>query len=296
MSSRIARRARSLSALALLSCWALLGAVATSLADTGTTAPKANPESAEGEPAAPADIQYPVPVAGGSHWRLESKRGPIHIWIPDGFTPERAGVVFYVHGYYDDVDEAWAEHRLAEQFAASGRHALFIVPEAPRRSRHKVRWRNSGELMREVAMQTGLARPWGPVVAVGHSGAYRTLVAWLDDGTLEQILLLDGLYRKRSAFQRWLDEPAAVPRRLTLVAMDTIRESDPWVRELSYARELPWIPEDIGAFPTDARGARLLLIRSQYDHMEIVTEGRVMPVLLQDTRLPPVTAAASGPR
>ena len=80
---------------------------------------------------APADAEAPPSLAGGEHVRIATKRGPVHVWRPAGYDPLTAGIVLYVHGYYTTSDKAWAEHRLAEQFAASGRNALFIVPRAP---------------------------------------------------------------------------------------------------------------------------------------------------------------------
>lgn len=227
------------------------------------------------------------PKPAGQHWRIDTARGPVHVWMPTGYRHESAGVVVYVHGYYTDVDGAFADHRLAEQFARSGRNALFIVPEAPGHSWHEVRWEDVGELIRTVRKELGLLRPWGPVIAMGHSGAYRTLMTWLDYPPLEHVIVLDGLYAHEEPFTEWLEQPGkAVPNRLTLVSIDTLRWSEPWARELGLAHTLDWIPDDIGDLDDKALGARLLYIRSQYDHMDMVTRGKVIPLLLQATRLP----------
>lgn len=229
----------------------------------------------------------PHPRAGGQHWRLETPRGPVHVWIPGGYAPDTAGIALYVHGYYTDVDQAFQDHHLAEQFARSGRNALFVVPEAPKSGRGRVRWTDIGDLVRTVREHTALTQPWGPVVAVGHSGAYRTLLTWLDDRELKHIVLLDGLYRQLPAFRRWL-EIKHRENRLTVVAMDTVRWTDPWARDLPYARVLPWVPNDIRDLDNTARQARLLYMHAQYGHMEVVTKRRVIPVMLQTTSLPAV--------
>src|SRR5512133_1400020 len=59
------------------------------------------------------------PVAREQHFRLRSRHGPIHVWHPAGYDPKSAATVVYVHGYFADVDDAWSEYRLRDQFAAS---------------------------------------------------------------------------------------------------------------------------------------------------------------------------------
>ena len=68
--------------------------------------------------------------ADGTHYRVQTEHGPVHLFRPAGYDRRTAGVVVYVHGLYTSVDQAWKDHRLATQFAASGANALFIVPEA----------------------------------------------------------------------------------------------------------------------------------------------------------------------
>ena len=89
--------------------------------------------------------------AGGSHMRLETNHGPVHLFRPPGFDRKTAGVVVYVHGYYTHIDEAWYEHKLAEQFVASRRNALFIAPEAPAAPEESPSWTTLRRLLKEIA-------------------------------------------------------------------------------------------------------------------------------------------------
>ena len=245
-------------------------------------APTPAPARAEAEPR--------VPDPGGQHWRIDAAHGPVHVWAPPGYRADTAAIAVYVHGYYTRVDTAWEQHRLAAQFAASGRNALFIVPGAPRGNRQEVSWRSLGELLREVRRHTGLVMPWTEpgraIVALGHSGAYRTLLAWLGEPRLEHIVLLDGLYGNEQSFLDWLDEGAQRGRRLTLVGLDTLRWSELATAHHPDAHALDWIPDHPDDVPEAARNARLLHIRSQYGHMEMITEGKALPVLLRLSGLP----------
>ena len=70
--------------------------------------------------------------AEGTHYRVQTEHGPVHLFRPAGYERRTAGIVVYVHGLYTRVDQAWREHQLAAQFAASGANALFIAPKRPR--------------------------------------------------------------------------------------------------------------------------------------------------------------------
>jgi hypothetical protein len=219
-------------------------------------------------------------VVGGDHWRIETKNGPVHIYRPDRFDPSVGGTVVYVHGFHDTADTSWRDHKLAEQFAESNKQALFIVPEAPVGPGDEVRWARVGELLNTVHRATGLRRPAGPLVVMGHSAAYRTISSWLDDEAISHVILVDALYGNEDRFLSWLD--ASSRHRLTIVAEDTIPQAEPFVSRVPGAVTLSSIPPRLN----DARRARVVYMRSQLDHMALVTSGKALPVLLQRTPLP----------
>jgi len=221
--------------------------------------------------------------AGGEHIRLETDHGAVHVWIPPGYVSETAGIALYVHGYYTDVDKAWKQHRLAEQFRATGRNALFIAPEAPDGLAQPVFWPELGDLLLEVRTQTGLRRPWGPVVAMVHSGGYRTASAWCAQDLVDELVLLDALYGDEEVFGAWVGDRR---HRLIVVGAETVRWTEPFARELAMRAfdQIPDRAERVAPW-------RLLYLRGQYGHYDLVTSGKVIPVLFQMTRLPGAAAA-----
>jgi hypothetical protein len=247
-------------------------------------------------PAAAAADQVPAtPDPAGEHLRLVSPRGIIHVWRPEAYNARSASIVVYVHGYFTSVDQAWADDRLAEQFQGSGRNALFIAPEAPASLRDRIPWRNLRTLLRTVGQQTGMRLPAGPIVVVGHSGAFRTIVNWLPEPRLRCVLLLDGLYRDERQFRSWLRyAPAHESHRLVLVADETARESERFARRFPTAHRRDRIPDDLGELTPQEKRARLLVLRSQYEHMQIVTSGRVIPLLLGLAPLPALVTASQS--
>jgi hypothetical protein len=243
-----------------------------------------------------SDEVHPVAgaVAAGRHERLDTAHGPVHVWIPRGYHADGAATIVYVHGYYTDVDTAWASHQLPEQFALSGLDALFIACEAPVGKRAPVAVRSLGALLDTVERETGIARPTGPLVAVGHSGAFRTMTDWLDYPYLDVVVSLDAMYAETDPFREWL--LGSPDRRFIDVTEDTVRWSEELFRELAAAGETPVVVERIPdvdrEWPDAARGARALMVRAQYTHMQMVTGGVVIPRVL---RLLPVEILPDSP-
>jgi hypothetical protein len=223
-------------------------------------------------------------AAGGTAWRIGTSRGAVLAWRPAGAQPRDLGVVVYLHGYYTTVDQAAADHRLFEQFRASGRSALFVAPEAPAWNGEDSVWPDLAALLEEVGRRTGLA-PRGPVVVAAHSGGYRTTLLWLGDGRLSEILLLDGLYRGEEQLRDWLEAPATPAHRLLLIGEETRDKVDALAAATPGAVTLPRLPSLRTGLEGTARTARLVAIRSQQGHMALVERGEALPALLRSTRL-----------
>lgn len=225
------------------------------------------------------------------HHRLQTSNGPVHVFAPEGYASKTAGIVVYVHGYYTDVDTAWNEHQLEAQFTASKRNALFIVPEAPQRDDDGVRWQSLPELLDAVREVVEL--PNGPLIAVAHSGGFRTITPWLSASghLIEQVVLLDGLYGGEDKLRDWLSTHGKRPGSLTLVGFDTRPQMNRFNQGFTDSQSLDKVPEVDRA--TVRLVGRLVSIHSQFGHMEIVTSGLAIPPILQLTSLEPLNSQRS---
>lgn len=277
MGGAVSKRRHSLLWLGLVGVVGLLAKGGAAPSEPGL------PAGAPGAAAPRRALTAEEAVRAGKHLRLALDQGPVHVWIPSGYHPDGAATVVYVHGYYDSVDEAWTNHRLPEQFALSGLNALFIAPEAPEGIGVPVHFPDLLGLVQEVEARAGVWRGTGPLVAVGHSGAYRTLERWLAEPLLEIAILVDSLYGDQDVFAEWLAQ--SPQHRVVAVGDDTVR----WTEELAtmvegtvIADRFPLAPED---WTQEQRAARHLSVRSQFGHMAQVTEGVALPLLL---RLVPV--------
>src|SRR5262249_28540071 len=150
---------------------------------------------------------------------------------------------------------------LARQFAASGRNALFLVPEAPQSNEEHVHFTALDELFM-VLRDAGLDIPRGPLAVVGHSGGFRTILPWLGDRRRREIILLDGLYGRDAPFRAWL-RPAKgqPPKKLVIVAADTARKSERLARAYRSAVRRIGIPNDATAFTRRELKAPILYLR-----------------------------------
>ena len=209
----------------------------------------------------------------------------MHVWFPENYDRATAGTVVYVHGYWTDADGAWRDHELARQFRASHQNAMFVVPDAPASNDDQVQWPALTDLRRAVT-RANIKMPDGPLIVMGHSGAFRTVMQWVDHRMVDQIILLDALYAGESAFDEYIKSgKRADDHKLIVVGASTAQESRAFANKYKFAVAREKMPDAVGGFSKRERGAKLLYIRSQYEHMGIVTSEKVIPILLRVTPL-----------
>jgi hypothetical protein len=224
-------------------------------------------------PVAPARPQTLAEVvAAGRQWRFETERGPVHVWIPADYDARTAATVVFVHGYHTDIDTAWVDYRLPEQFALSGLNAMFIAGGAPAGKRESIVWPSLTGLVATVVARIDVPVPTKRLVAVGHSGAYRTLATWLPNPQLDTVVLLDAVYGEYS-FMGWVRESAK--RRLLNIAYETGRYSDWMHRHLPSTVRVDGLP--LEGFPD----ARIVYAKTDVGHWQLVTDGVALPLALR---------------
>lgn len=216
----------------------------------------------------------------GKHVRFGTDdKGPVHVWRPLSYRPATASIVLYLHGFYSSADSAFFEHRLATQFRDSGRNAVFIVPEAPSWRTDPIFWDDLEALLKLTFEKAKLKRPDGPVMVVAHSGAYRTVIEWLAHPKLKQVVLVDALYGGDKEFQTWLETTMVPNKQLVLVGFETAQRTEWFLKLHPTAVKLDDVPYLYDRLP--ALTAPVLYLSSdRFDHMALVTDGRVLPYLL----------------
>ena len=220
----------------------------------------------------------------GQHVRFGTQeQGPVHVWWPPHYKPQTALTVIYIHGYNDHADSAFFNHRLSEQFRDSGRNALFIVPEAPSGRADDVFWEDLPALIDQAVSRAQVKRANGPIWVFAHSGAYRTVVTWLKFPKVERVILLDGLYAYDDEFNDWVRarSPTGRPHRLTLIGFETAIRSQNFLQAHPDAVKLDDVPYLFDPLKSQQANASILYMSGErFGHMELITSGRVLPVLL----------------
>ncbi|MBU1220708.1 hypothetical protein KKF34_03880 [Myxococcota bacterium] len=213
--------------------------------------------------------------------RYATAAGPIHVWKPAGYNHKTAGTVIYAHGYYIDADKAWKNHRLAKQFADSKKNAIFIVPEVPSDFEEHIPWTTFDKLLL-YAKKAGVVFPKGRVVVMGHSGAYRTIVKWLPSKQINEIYLLDALYLNHEDFKKWALKRKS--NRLIALSELTYKKSLLLMKDVKTAVLKGSMPDD-GEFTEKEKKADILVIKSQYDHFAMIETMKVIPSILNLSKL-----------
>lgn len=231
-------------------------------------------------------------VYGGRHWRLEVPgKGPVHVWIPKGYNRKRgAGMVIYVHGYHTTADKTWENHKLGLQFKNSKQNAMFVVPEAPQNMNEGVVW-DSLTSLKKTIQKANIRLPSGPTIAIGHSGAFRTIASWVDNRFLSRIILLDAMYGGQKAWEDFITSGKKTSsHKLIILGKDTADKGKSFAKKFPRARILKKMPKSFYGFPESIRKGKfkVLFVKTEISHSAIVTSMSVIPVLLRLTPLKPL--------
>lgn len=139
--------------------------------------------------------------------------------VPAGFRADKpVELVFWYHGWHNNIDTALQFYGLARQFSASGRNAVLVLAEAAKNAADsyggKMRQRGMfqllvGDVMNELKRQKTVAADAvaGRVVLAGHSGAYSVIADILENGGqgVDEVFLFDALYGRLSTYLKWAE-------------------------------------------------------------------------------------------
>jgi len=144
----------------------------------------------------------------------------VALFVPKSFRPsDTIDFVLHFHGWNNNVAGTLEHYQLVEQFCASGKNAILIVPEGPRNAPDsfggKLEDTNGfTRFMTEAAANLRasglLARTnfeIGKLILSGHSGGYHVMAAILDHGGMssyiKEVWLFDALYGGTENFVAW---------------------------------------------------------------------------------------------
>jgi hypothetical protein len=137
---------------------------------------------------------------------------------PKNFNAKKkADMIFWFHGWNNNIDSALIRYGLSRQFAESGTNAILVLAEtakdAPDSYGGKLEQKNTfkglvndvlQKLVRVNVISAGCSA--GNIILAGHSGAYRVIANILQNGNVavNEVILFDALYADTDTFLNWL--------------------------------------------------------------------------------------------
>jgi hypothetical protein len=219
--------------------------------------------------------------------------------VPDHFKKgATVDLVFWFHGWQNNIDTAAEFYGLTRQFIASGRNAVFVLAETAKNApdsyggkleRPGVFKGLVGDVLGELKKEGIVSRGAGPgkVVLAGHSGAFRVIAYILQEGQVpvQEVQLFDALYSQVDKYMAWIRKD---PRNhfvhwFTNHGGGTDVVSDSMMKELTAAsigfalREEKWVR------PEDVRENRVLFVHSLREHNVIIGDPDDWRLLLENS-------------
>ena len=130
---------------------------------------------------------------------------------------KKTDMIFWFHGWNNNIDSALVRYGLSRQFAESETNAVLVLAEtvqdAPDSYGGRLEQQNTfSKLVNDVLQNlvrmnviSGRTRI-GNVILAGHSGAYRVMANILQNGNVpvNEVILFDALYADTDKFLAWL--------------------------------------------------------------------------------------------
>ncbi|HEY4336819.1 MAG TPA: hypothetical protein VGM89_13005 [Puia sp.] len=204
-------------------------------------------------------------------------------------------LVIWFHGWHNNIDTALSFYGLARQFAASGRNAVLVLPEAAKNAADSYggKMRQEGmfgllvadviaELKRDKAVPSDAVA--GRITLAGHSGAYSVMADILEHGRqpVDEVFLFDALYGRLNTFTQWAeDERHHFVHWFTNTGYGPDKMSDTMMLRLRQDKVPFGLAEEASVDGGVIRGNRILFVHSPREHNVIINNPDDFALLLR---------------
>lgn len=211
----------------------------------------------------------------------------ILIYIPAKYKPERSlRLVFWFHGWGNNIDSACRQYALLEQVEASGHNLVFVFPEGPKNAPDSY----GGKLEQPPVFQALVSEVLGKlkkehlvknnarhyaITLAGHSGAYRVISRIINQTPVDEVILFDAMYGGNEAYLQWLSDPAHRFINIYTKEGGTFDNSQWIMKQLNDSLHIPFVKcneEDVK--PAMLSTNQKLFIYSSKGHNEVITNNR----------------------
>ncbi len=210
----------------------------------------------------------------------------------------KVDLIYWFHGWRNNVDTAAAFYELTRQFAASGRNAVLVLAETAKDAPDSY-----GGKLEQPGMFRGLvedvmqalkknnivprkAEP-GNIVLAGHSGAFRVIAYILQNGQVpvQEVFLFDALYSQADKFMYWINQDAQhhFVHWFTNHGGGTDIVSDTMMQRLKDQHIDYALTEEAGIQPAIIKSNRVLFVHSLREHNVIINQPDDFRLLLDNS-------------
>lgn len=161
--------------------------------------------------------QYDTVLYSSAEHYMDSS---VMLVVPPGFIPgKKVDLIFWFHGWHNNIEAANIYYELSKQLEASNRNAILVLAETAKNAPDSYGGKLEQQgvftsLGRDVmeALKQGDIIPKnaasGNIILAGHSGAYRVIANILQNGGLEvkEVFLFDALYAEVDKYMAWIEK------------------------------------------------------------------------------------------
>jgi hypothetical protein len=130
---------------------------------------------------------------------------------------KKVDLIFWFHGWRNNVDSAAVKYQLTRQFLASGLNAVLVLAETAKDSPDSYggKLENTGvfkslvgDVLKGLRTKHLISKSCktGHIILAGHSGAYRVMARIIQSGQVpvDETILFDALYAETEKFMAWI--------------------------------------------------------------------------------------------
>jgi hypothetical protein len=222
------------------------------------------------------------------------------MFVPDQLQTKnsRIDIVFWFHGWHNNIDTALSYYHLASQFIACKKNAVLVLAEAAKNAPDsyggKLEQPNTfkwllqdvmGELRKNKIIPSSCNE--GNIILAGHSGAYRVIASMLQNGNVDvkEVDLFDALYGETDKFTQWIkkDTLNKFINLYTNTGGGTDEVSGQMIKELAEKKISLLFNEEKNINPSLLRSAKIIFIHSAREHNDIIFNPDNFRLLLENS-------------
>ena len=199
---------------------------------------------------------------------------------------KKIDIIFWFHGWGNNIDSAIVRYKLAKQFAASKVNAVLVLAETTKDGPDSYGGKLEqvdvfknlvSDVLAKLKKEKIISKKCeaGNIALTGHSGAYRVMAYILQNGNMQvkEVILFDALYAETDKFLHWIQIDLQ-HRFINIYTNDggTVIESKKMVEQLIKLNITTDTMEEKGVTPRLLQSQRITFIHSLNKHNDIIND------------------------